>query len=349
MILSIIISLLFVLIVLPVGADGEAHLPVSIVDGKWSNPSPVAVTNHRCFKMDNTEPAVDENKISAGIVSGKTYCYTDTNPGPGFDEGSGFGFNGAIDSPTDIPPGTPFLLGVLTHYNRHVAATANTFLNGAQLDVIMDVAGGAVPPSITFSWDIMLDETSNDPSLNAGRICPYPAGSFYSPAYLDFNGGFNSYTETYGTVYRHANVGGSPPLTQRDLQQWLCGDGITAAPSGPTSQVFSIGGKRYTLQLQGISYPSRRVSNMSTQEVAAECGDGPSQETPSLLLETRELTDTDACIWAIFTTPTAVTMAESLHVEPTTAFPEGHLTVVMAMVGLIWLLFLLWRVQASRT
>jgi hypothetical protein len=337
---------LLILIVLPAAADGEALLPVSLVNGEWSGPSPAAVANHRCFKVDNSDPPTDENKISAGIVSGQTYCYTDTNPGPGFDEGSGFGFNGAIDSLTEVPANTPFLLGVLTHYNRHVSATPNTFLDGAQLDVVMDVGGGAVPPSITFSWDITLDETSNDPSLNSGQICPYPAGSFYTSAYLDFNGRFNTYPQTYGNVYRHGNVGGSPPSDQRGLQQWLCGDGITAAPTSATSQTFLIDGKHYTLQLSGISYPSRRLTSMSTQAIAAECGDGPSQETPSLLLETRELTDTDACIWAIFTTPTAVTMAEPVHVVQAAVSPAGPLAAVLAMAGLILAAFLLvWKEQ----
>lgn len=94
------------------------------------------------------------------------YGGTEPNCTTAFQNQSGMGFKG-----TAIPNGTgfkqPFLLGTFCHYNNPVSATnafdnidLNVTISGIQCEAPL-IPGPAVPPDMTFTYNFLLDETTN--------------------------------------------------------------------------------------------------------------------------------------------------------------------------------------------
>lgn len=348
---ALILSLLVLILVTALAGAEPAVDPLEVtnVDGTWSNPAPSGIELSDCYNLENTPgDTTDENKIYAGVVANDTdSCYTDPpynaspfNGGAGFDEGSGFGFDGK-NGTLSVQPSTPFLLGLITHYNRRIGS--NSGLSGAQLDIATTITD-ATPAAPVFQYNIELNETPNPPANNSGSFCPYPDGSFYGSAYLAFNGGFpnDDDTVTFGNPFTHPNVGGDPPADQRG-DQWLCGDGVTAALVGGVSQTFEVGGEEYTLVLLGVSYPSVTALN-STNAVSdlEACGTYPGAENTNIVFETRELQATPGCIWAQFTAPSAVGLS-SPPVAASASPATGAVLAVAMLAVLMAVALLLWR------
>ncbi len=317
-------------------------LPVTNVDGTWSNPDTGSSID--CLTTENS-PGDDtnENKIHAGSVNGdSSNCYTDSpynaapyNDGSGYSEGSGFGFDGS-NGTLNVQPSTPFLVGLITHYNRRISS--NSGISGADLDVTIDISG-ATPGTNNFEWDVLLDETPNTPGSNSGDICPYPENSFYSSEYLAFNGGYDNSTNypfTFGTPKDHPNVNGNPPSGIRQ-DNWLCGDKLTAQLTSPNQTTFQFDGQEYTLVLLGVSYPAQNVALNKLNDVPADvCGTFPGVNGVDPDLETKELEVTHGCLWAQFSEPstTAITLS-GIPQANQTGLPLQTLFIILVLGGLI--------------
>ncbi len=326
-------------------ADPPVNVTINNVDGEWSNADTTSDT--RCLVIDNTNgDDTLNNKIHAGRVNNdSSKCYTHADYG--FAEGSGFGFdgsNGILAAEID----TPFLLGLITHYNKRVATDTSFRKADLAVEVLLP---DAAPATLTYNYVVELDETANSPGSHAGNICPYPAGSFYTQAYIDFNGGFKNVSPTFGTPKDHPNVGGSPLSADR-ADNWLCGDKLSATLLDSSPQPFQIDGQVYEMELLGTSYPDSAGLLSVTDNPADVCGAYDDSTDITVGLESRELQSTQACMWAVFTaqsTPTAVSMAGPITTAQAAAGTSGPLAAVVAVGALMLVTITLWLQQRERS
>lgn len=341
---AVLATLLFLAAFGSAHADPPVSVTVNNVDGEWSNADTTSST--RCLVTDNT-PGDDtlNNKIHAGRVnSDSSKCYTHSDYG--FAEGSGFGFDGS-NGIIAAEINTPFLLGLFTHYNKRVATDTSFKQADLAVEIILP---DAIPSTLTYNYVVELDETANSPGSHSGNICPYPAGSFYTPAYYIFNGGFNSVSPTFGTPKDHPNVGGSPLFADR-ADNWLCGDKLDATLKDSSPQLFQIGIQIYEMRLLGTSYPDSAALLSATDNPADVCGTYDDSTDITVGLESRELQSTIGCVWAEFTAqtdPTAVSIAEPITVAQAAAGTAGPTAAVAAMGGLMLVTITLWLQRGKR-
>lgn len=332
--------LLLILVAVSSAEPSATPLPVANVDGTWSNPD--SGSSIGCLATENSPgDETNENKIHAGTVNGEgNDCYTDApwnaapyNGGAGYSEGSGFGFDGS-NGLLNVEPNTPFLLGLLTHYNRRIGS--NSGISGADLTVAIEVTG-ATPETTEFIYDVLLDETPNNPSGNTDDTCPYPLGSFYSAEYLAFNGGYSAVIETFGTPFDHQEINSDEPPDGTRSDNWLCGDRIVATLTSPSDTAITFDGIDYTLTILGNSYPAQNVALNELNDIPADvCGEFDDvDDLATLGLESKELQATQGCIWAEFTAePTAVTLSATPQATQP-AFPIQTLLIILILSGFI--------------
>lgn len=116
-----------------------------------------------------TGSTTDENQVRYGQPAGSISCPSNA---AGFLLQSGFGFDG-VSGKTGLDVGTPFYLGLFTHYNNPISPAANP-LDWVDLAVSVPVDcddNGTSDTTFTFYPRFNLDETSN-----SDNPCKYPGG-----------------------------------------------------------------------------------------------------------------------------------------------------------------------------
>lgn len=183
------LALASVLVLVIVFAGVVSALTAGNVDGVWGDPPGTNPQEFRwCYAPDNTgAPAGDPTSCStsnAGIQNGPNSTLTDENQvrygdpavGSGSANRSGFGFNGN-NSVGVVAADTPFYLGRFTHYNRPIYA--DPVLTDISIDVTVggilcdDNSVPAEGSTQTFTYDVTLEETNNNPDNWPNDTCPY--------------------------------------------------------------------------------------------------------------------------------------------------------------------------------
>lgn len=242
------LALASVLVFVLVFAGVVSALTAGNVDGVWRNPTPSNPEDFRwCYAGDNTSaPAGDPTSCSssnAGIQNGPNSTLSDENQvrygdpavGYGNPNRSGFGFNGNNDVGA-ILADTPFYLGRFTHYNRPIYA------DPVLTDISIDVTVGgilcddnSVPTegsSQTFTYDVTLDETNNNPANWPNNRCPYGM----TMPYNNPDGGCDDKV----TISQQPDTVFNCPEGERTVQilGFVPGAGCHLAYSGSTTNAF---------------------------------------------------------------------------------------------------------------
>ena len=242
------IVLASVLVFVLVFAGVVSALTAGNVDGVWGNPTPSNPQEFRwCYADDDAAaPSGDPDGCStsnAGIQNGPNSTLSDENQvrygdpavGSGSANRSGFGFNGN-NSVGVVAADVPFYLGRFTHYNRPIYA--DPVLTGISIDVTLsDVLcdDNSVPgegSTQTFTYDVTLDETNNNPASWPNNECPYGMTVPYNNPY----GGCNDKV----TISQQPDTEFTCPEGIRTVQilGFVPGAGCHLAYNGSTTNAF---------------------------------------------------------------------------------------------------------------
>ena len=162
-------------------ALAQITVPVSLVDGLWSNARSNGGNTPSCLRYgygtgatsyrgtagtngidSQNTPNTDRNEVRYGIPTGYSNCPNDNT---GYRAQSGYGFDGQAPATFNITVGQPFLLGQFTHFNWPI--NASTPFQKVDLTLKTTIAG----VNADFLFTLEHDETSNN-----ANPCPYLPG-----------------------------------------------------------------------------------------------------------------------------------------------------------------------------